>query len=144
MNIIMIAGQIIIIFKGGQAFQIHPLNGKEWGLSIGLGAISLPWGALIRLFPDAWAAALVPKVKIKMPWSKEKKDKAAGEEDVEASPEKAASLSSSSEEFSPPPRSKTHSMIRGRRGTEPISERSRGGIRAASKRAYYRAVHNTS
>jgi len=38
----MIGGQILIIFVGGEAFKITPLNGKEWGLSIGLGAISLP------------------------------------------------------------------------------------------------------
>ncbi|EGS19512.1 calcium-transporting ATPase 2-like protein [Thermochaetoides thermophila DSM 1495] len=59
-NLIMIGGQILIIFVGGRAFQIVRLNGKEWGLSVGLGAISLPWGALIRLFPDEWARKLVP------------------------------------------------------------------------------------
>ncbi|KAK1451790.1 calcium-translocating P-type ATPase [Colletotrichum melonis] len=59
-NLIMIGGQVLIIFKGGEAFQIHALNGKEWGLSIGLGAISLPWGAFIRLIPDAWVASCLP------------------------------------------------------------------------------------
>jgi len=49
----MIGGQIIISFVGKEAFKIVPLDGKEWGLSIGLGAISLPWGAAIRLFPDS-------------------------------------------------------------------------------------------
>ena len=52
---------MLIIFVGSEAFKIVPLNGKEWGLSIGLGAISLPWGALIRLFPDAWVGAMLPK-----------------------------------------------------------------------------------
>ncbi|KAK6697056.1 hypothetical protein SNK05_013603 [Fusarium graminearum] len=51
----MIGGQVLIIFVGGQAFKIVPLNGKEWGLSIGLGVISIPWGAVIRKFPDSWA-----------------------------------------------------------------------------------------
>jgi Ca2+-transporting ATPase len=36
------------------------LNGKEWGLSIGLGAISVPWGAVIRLCPDERIAACLP------------------------------------------------------------------------------------
>ncbi|CAI4216842.1 unnamed protein product [Parascedosporium putredinis] len=101
MNCIMVGGQILIIFKGGQAFQIRPLNGKEWGLSIGLGAISLPWGVAIRLFPDRWAAAMVPKIHIKMPWHKKKKadDEAGG--DIEGG-KKAGSISSSSSELGPP------------------------------------------
>ncbi|ROW04736.1 hypothetical protein VMCG_04813 [Cytospora schulzeri] len=59
-NLIMIGGQVLIIFVGGAAFEITRLNGKEWGLSIGLGAISIPWGILIRKFPDRWAAAALP------------------------------------------------------------------------------------
>ncbi|KAJ9136606.1 Calcium-transporting ATPase [Pleurostoma richardsiae] len=59
-NLIMIGGQVLIIFVGGSAFRIQRLGGKDWGLSIGLGAISVPWGAAIRLFPDAWLAACVP------------------------------------------------------------------------------------
>ena len=48
----MIGGQVLIIFVGNEAFKITPLNGKEWGLSVGLGALSLPIGAseLIELF----------------------------------------------------------------------------------------------
>ncbi|TEA13833.1 Calcium-transporting ATPase 2 [Colletotrichum sidae] len=59
-NLVMIGGQVLIIFVGGEAFKIERLNGKEWGISIGVGAISLPWGALIRLFPDAWIGACMP------------------------------------------------------------------------------------
>lgn len=59
-NLIMIGGQVLIIFVGGAAFEIEPLNGKEWGLSIGLGAISLPWGVLIRKCPDEWVASCLP------------------------------------------------------------------------------------
>lgn len=54
-NIIMVGGQVLIIFVGGEAFKIVPLDGKEWGLSVGLGAISIPWGAVMRKFPDPWA-----------------------------------------------------------------------------------------
>ncbi|GKU15902.1 unnamed protein product [Fusarium langsethiae] len=59
-NLIMIGGQILIIFVGNDAFEIVRLSGKEWGLSIGLGAISIPWGAAIRLCPDEWMAACLP------------------------------------------------------------------------------------
>ncbi|KAH6997652.1 hypothetical protein BKA56DRAFT_469368 [Ilyonectria sp. MPI-CAGE-AT-0026] len=59
-NIIMVGGQVLIIFVGGEAFKITRLTGKEWGLSIGLGAISIPWGACIRCVPDEWVAACLP------------------------------------------------------------------------------------
>jgi Ca2+-transporting ATPase len=51
----MVGGQELIIFVGGQVYKIVPLNEKEWGLSIGHGAISISWGAVIRKFADAWA-----------------------------------------------------------------------------------------
>lgn len=66
-NAIMIGGQVLIIFVGGEAFKITRLNGKESGMSIGLGAISIPWGALIRKFPDRWAEAMMPHVHIPIP-----------------------------------------------------------------------------
>ncbi|KAF7547256.1 hypothetical protein G7046_g9059 [Stylonectria norvegica] len=75
-NAIMIGGQVLIIFVGGQAFDIVPLNGKEWGLSIGLGAISIPWGALIRLTPDAWVAKCLPAF-IRRRWAPTPEEEAA-------------------------------------------------------------------
>lgn len=59
-NLIMIGGQVMIIYVGGQAFKVTPLSAKEWGLSVGLGAISIPWGALIRLMPDSWLSGCLP------------------------------------------------------------------------------------
>ncbi|TLS30199.1 hypothetical protein PpBr36_03259 [Pyricularia pennisetigena] len=59
-NLIMIGGQVLIIFVGREAFKIVPLDGKEWGISIGLGAISIPWGMFIRLIPDHWILKLLP------------------------------------------------------------------------------------
>lgn len=59
-NLIMIGGQVMIIFVGGQAFKVVRLTGKEWALSVGLGAISIPWGALIRLTPDSWLSGCLP------------------------------------------------------------------------------------
>ena len=85
----MIGGQVLIAFVGGEAFKITPLDGKEWGLSIGLGAISLPWGAFIRLVPDAWLGACLPWF-IRKKWAPETIDervqaghRARKEDDVE-------------------------------------------------------------
>jgi len=61
-NVIMVGGQILIIFVGGQAFHVTPLNGAQWGYSIVLGALSLPVAVIIRLIPDRYIAELVPRV----------------------------------------------------------------------------------
>ncbi|KAA8623896.1 hypothetical protein SMACR_08979 [Sordaria macrospora] len=102
-NAIMIGGQVLIIFVGGEAFKITRLNGKEWGMSIGLGAISVPWGALIRKFPDRWAEAIVPHVHIPMPKIFKRKKK------EEADPEKQGL------ERPPPPPGRVHTGLRSQR-----------------------------
>jgi P-type Ca2+ transporter type 2C len=61
MNLIMVGGQVMIIYVGGQAFKVVPQNGKEWGMAVGLGAISIPWGAALRLTPDSVIEMLLPK-----------------------------------------------------------------------------------
>ena len=125
----MIGGQVLIIFVGGAAFRITPLNGKEWGLSIGLGAISIPFGALIRLFPDEWAAACVPE----LPWLKRwlrrsatkkeakkaaKKAKKDADKDVEGAPKDTRE--SSDEEFIPPTPLRALTSLRGKRAESNI------------------------
>jgi len=52
----MFAGQVAIIFVGGRAFSIVPLNGKQWAICIALAFLSCPWAILIRCIPDSWAA----------------------------------------------------------------------------------------
>jgi Ca2+-transporting ATPase len=47
-----IGAQILIVFVGGAAFQVTPLPGREWGISIALGFVSIPWGAITRLMPN--------------------------------------------------------------------------------------------
>lgn len=59
-NIIMIGGQIMIIFVGGVAFSVTRLNGVDWAISIVLGAISLPVAVVIRLIPDSWLESIIP------------------------------------------------------------------------------------
>ncbi|KAI9756254.1 MAG: hypothetical protein M4579_003921 [Chaenotheca gracillima] len=59
-NVIMIGGQTLIIFVGGAAFTVTPLNGAQWGYSIVLGALSIPIGIIIRLVPDELIAKIIP------------------------------------------------------------------------------------
>jgi Ca2+-transporting ATPase len=59
-NFVMIGGQVMIIFIGGQAFSVTELNGIQWAISIILGAISLPVAVIIRLIPDEFVAKLLP------------------------------------------------------------------------------------
>jgi len=53
-----IAGQIIIIFVGGSAFSVTRLNGVQWAVSLILGTLSLPAGALLRLLPNKYLEPL--------------------------------------------------------------------------------------
>jgi P-type Ca2+ transporter type 2C len=47
-----IAIQVLIVFVGGPAFQVVSIGGREWGISIALGFMSIPIGYLLRLIPD--------------------------------------------------------------------------------------------
>ena len=65
-NLIMIGGQVTIIFIGGRAFSVRQLNGAQWAYSIILGALSLPIAVIIRLIPDEQDGATIPEYSI---WS---------------------------------------------------------------------------
>jgi Ca2+-transporting ATPase len=41
------------VFVGGSAFSVTSISGREWGISLALGFVSLPLGVLIRLVPNA-------------------------------------------------------------------------------------------
>jgi Ca2+-transporting ATPase len=58
--LIMIGGQTMIVFVGGAAFKVQPINGAQWGYSIVLGALSLPVGAIIRMIPDELVRRCIP------------------------------------------------------------------------------------
>lgn len=58
--LIMIGGQVMIMFVGGRAFSVERLTGEQWGYSVGLGAISIPIGVIIRLIPDELITRLIP------------------------------------------------------------------------------------
>ncbi|KII89872.1 hypothetical protein PLICRDRAFT_40040 [Plicaturopsis crispa FD-325 SS-3] len=51
-TLIEIAVQVLIVFVGGAAFQVTRIGGREWGISLALGVVSIPLGALIRLLPN--------------------------------------------------------------------------------------------
>ncbi|KAK8053483.1 hypothetical protein PG996_012784 [Apiospora saccharicola] len=69
-NTLMCGAQVLIIFVGGDAFNIvrvdmngqksPPQTGAQWGYAIFLGILSIPVGAIIRLIPDSLLASLVP------------------------------------------------------------------------------------
>ncbi|EXJ82097.1 Ca2+-transporting ATPase [Capronia coronata CBS 617.96] len=61
---IIIGGQCLIMFIGGQAFSIHRINGAQWGYSIVLGALSMPIAVIIRLIPDELFAKLIPSIRL--------------------------------------------------------------------------------
>nr|OQO28236.1 hypothetical protein B0A51_05386 [Rachicladosporium sp. CCFEE 5018] len=69
--LIMIAGQVLIIFVGGRAFNVVRQHGDQWGVAIVLGAISLPIGVVIRLIPDELLLKLIP-AKVKA-WNEKKR-----------------------------------------------------------------------
>lgn len=59
--LVMIGGQVMIMFVGGVAFDVSRLTAEQWAYSVGLGAVSIPVGVLIRLIPDEFVARLVPE-----------------------------------------------------------------------------------
>lgn len=60
-QIIIIGGQVLIIFVGGQAFSVKRLDqGSQWAVSLVLGALSLPIAVIIRLIPDEFVSKFVP------------------------------------------------------------------------------------
>lgn len=61
MNVVTIVGQLLIIFFGGSALSTVRLDGKQWIISLFLGAMSLVVGVLARLVPDSWVMSLVSR-----------------------------------------------------------------------------------
>ncbi|KAK1995061.1 calcium-translocating P-type ATPase [Colletotrichum falcatum] len=55
-NVLMVGLQVGIVFVGGRVFEIKEggLDGAQWAISVVVAFMSLPWGVLVRLFPDVW------------------------------------------------------------------------------------------
>ena len=56
--------QILIVFVGGAAFRVTPIPGREWGISLALGFVSIPLGFLIRRTPTPPLERAFIKLKI--------------------------------------------------------------------------------
>lgn len=52
--------QVLIMFVGGVSFSVVEQTGAMWGVALVCGAISLPWGAFLRIIPDHWIVAVFP------------------------------------------------------------------------------------
>lgn len=57
-NCIIIGGQILIIFVGGVALGVTPLNGIQWAVCLICAVVTLPVGVLLRLLPDEYFAVV--------------------------------------------------------------------------------------
>lgn len=55
---VMLGGQVMIIFVGGQAFEVVRIDGEQWAVCILTALPTLAWGAVLRCVPDAWAGAV--------------------------------------------------------------------------------------
>jgi magnesium-transporting ATPase (P-type) len=50
-SIVTVAMQVMLVEIGGEWLKTSPLTGEWWGITIGLGAISIPFGILMRYIP---------------------------------------------------------------------------------------------
>ncbi|KAE8371309.1 hypothetical protein BDV26DRAFT_302840 [Aspergillus bertholletiae] len=58
-NLLMIGGQVLIIFVGGAAFGVTPLDGVQWAVCIGFSIFCIPWAAVLKLLPDRYVAVVL-------------------------------------------------------------------------------------
>ncbi|KAI0481986.1 calcium-translocating P-type ATPase [Xylariaceae sp. FL0804] len=56
-NAVMVGAQVAIVFVGGDAFSIRPLDGAQWAVCLVAAALCLPYAVLLRYLPDEWFAA---------------------------------------------------------------------------------------
>ncbi|KZV64863.1 Ca-transporting ATPase [Peniophora sp. CONT] len=63
-TLIEIGAQILIVFIGGAAFSVTRIAGREWGISLALGFVSIPLGALIRCIPNGPCERLFRAVRL--------------------------------------------------------------------------------
>ncbi|KAL4915474.1 hypothetical protein BDW62DRAFT_212711 [Aspergillus aurantiobrunneus] len=58
-NVLMVGGQILIIFVGGAAFGVTRLSGRQWGICLGFAVFCIPWAAILKLVPDRYVSVLI-------------------------------------------------------------------------------------
>ena len=52
------------MFVGGHAFQVTDIPGREWGISLALGFVSIPLGALLRAIPNGPVERFFIKIRL--------------------------------------------------------------------------------
>lgn len=58
-NAVMVGGQILIIFVGGAAIGVTPLDGVQWAVCLGFAVLCIPWAAVLKFVPDEWVAVVI-------------------------------------------------------------------------------------
>jgi Ca2+-transporting ATPase len=61
---IMCGGQAIIVEFGSNAFQVVSIGGRDWAISIIIGLIAFPIGAIVRLLPTEPFHRFLIKIKV--------------------------------------------------------------------------------
>ncbi|PLN74945.1 calcium transporting ATPase [Aspergillus taichungensis] len=61
-NVLMVGGQILIIFVGGAAFGVTPLDGVQWAICFGCSVFCIVWAAVLKLVPDKYCAIVIDAV----------------------------------------------------------------------------------
>ncbi|KAL5002357.1 hypothetical protein BDV10DRAFT_191568 [Aspergillus recurvatus] len=51
-NCVMVAGQVMIIYVGGEAFNVREITSVQWGICIACAFGCLPWAVVLRCIPD--------------------------------------------------------------------------------------------
>lgn len=51
-NVVMVAGQVMIVLVGGAAFGVTRINGVLWAVCLICAAGCLPWAVVLRVIPD--------------------------------------------------------------------------------------------
>lgn len=61
-NVLMVGGQVLIIFVGGAAFGVTPLDGVQWAICFGCSVFCIFWAAVLKLVPDKYCAVVIDAV----------------------------------------------------------------------------------
>lgn len=57
-----VAVQVLLVFFGGAAFNTEPIPLTLWLVSMAMGLVALPLGALIRCLPRSWTRGPAPRI----------------------------------------------------------------------------------
>ncbi|KAL4928366.1 putative calcium-translocating P-type ATPase(PMCA-type) [Aspergillus undulatus] len=63
-NCIMVGGQVMIIYVGGEAFNVREITATQWGICIACAFGSLPWAIILRCIPDKPVGIVINAVSV--------------------------------------------------------------------------------